>query len=510
MAKTAIAKLGAAIPPLLLSFLLALAFVLPFQGSRHLWGTDEGRYSAVAIEMLDSGDWLVPHRHPDFPHYAKPPLTYWALAASMTAFGRNEWALRLPGALAFALTIACAFAMGRRLMPERAAWPPLVCASTAMLFLAANAISTDILLCAFETLGMTGFVLAWRGEDERIARRGAWLLGIGFGLAFLTKGPPGLIPLLPSIGYWWRHRGEFRASPFRWVAGASWVLIALPWFVAVIARDHTVLNYFLGYETYGRIFTNAADRHPQWYGWFVAYGPVALLGALPWTLVMAWDALRRRGDAPAHANDPSDRSAREFLLLWLFVPLVVFCLARSRLTLYVLPLLVPFGLYAAQRLRDLRLGRAGGVLLAIWLAALIAVKAWLPHLHVQAFVGKDSRRLSDAIAAQVREPIREVLFVDETALYGVRVYLDKPVLRIEYGDTAAPNVDLSLAQALAQHRAGRLWIVHMHTAENFQREVARTGASARQVMAYEHFRGFVIDQAPSPIGQLTPVPPKPQ
>jgi 4-amino-4-deoxy-L-arabinose transferase len=492
---SAITRIGAAIPPLLLSFLLALAFVLPFQGTRHLWGTDEGRYSAVAVEMLDSGDWLVPHRHPDFPHYAKPPMTYWALAASMSAFGRNEWALRLPGALAFALTIVCAFAMGRRLMPERAWWPPLVCASTAMLFLAANAISTDPLLCGFETLGMTGFVLAWRGENDRIARHGAWLLGIGFGLAFLTKGPPGLVPLLPSIVFWWRHRGEFRASPFRWIALLLWVLIALPWFVAVIVRDHTVLNYFLGYETYGRIFTNAADRHPQWYGWIVAYGPVALLGALPWTLVVAWDAWLR-GDRPhEHAGDPADRSAREFLLLWLLIPLVVFCLARSRLTLYVLPLLVPFGLWAAQRLRDVRVTATGRILLIAWCVGLLAVKAALPFLHVQAFVGKDSRLLSDTITAQVHEPISEVLFVDETALYGIRVYLDKPVLRVAYSDTAAPNVDLSLTQALAQHRPGRLWMVHMHSADNFLREVASTGARPRPVMTYEHFRGYFIDQA---------------
>ena len=38
-----------AIPSLLLTILLALAFVLPFQGTRHLWGADEGGYSAIAM-----------------------------------------------------------------------------------------------------------------------------------------------------------------------------------------------------------------------------------------------------------------------------------------------------------------------------------------------------------------------------------------------------------------------------------------------------------------------------
>ena len=346
---------------MLLVFLLALAFVLPFQGTRHLWGTDEGRYSAVAVEMLDSGDWLVPHRHPEHVHLAKPPMTYWALAASMAAFGRNTWALRLPAALSFALTIACVFAMGRRIVPERPSWPPIVCAGTAMLFLAANAISTDPLLCGFETLGMTGFVLAWRGEDERTARRGAWILGLGFGLAFLTKGPPGLVPLIPSIWFWARNRKDFRASPFTWTTLAVWAPIALSWFVAVVWNHPERLSYFLGYETYGRIFTKQADRHPQWYGWIIAYGPVALIGALPWTLVIAWYGWRRRGQERAPIDD-ADRKATRFLLSWLLVSLVVFCVARSRLTLYVLPLLVPFGLWAALRTRHLARDPTGTIL----------------------------------------------------------------------------------------------------------------------------------------------------
>ena len=45
------------------------------------------------------------------------------------------------------------------------------------------------------------------------------------------------------------------------------------------------------------------------------------------------------------------------------------------------------------------------------------------------------------------EPVREVVFVDETALYGIRVYLDLPVLRVDYGQTSKPDVDMSLAQA---------------------------------------------------------------
>ncbi|MBZ0090134.1 MAG: hypothetical protein K8H90_07130, partial [Thermoanaerobaculia bacterium] len=80
--------------------LLALfAFALAFQGSRGIWDPDEGRYTAVALNMLRSGDWFTPTLSHGVPHFSKPPLTYWALASSIGLFGRNEWAARLPNAL---------------------------------------------------------------------------------------------------------------------------------------------------------------------------------------------------------------------------------------------------------------------------------------------------------------------------------------------------------------------------------------------------------------------------
>ena len=76
--------------------MFSLFFLL---GGRSLNEPDEGRYAEVAREMLETGNWLVPHFW-YAPHLDKPPLAYWAVAASMSAFGQNEWAVRLPLALA--------------------------------------------------------------------------------------------------------------------------------------------------------------------------------------------------------------------------------------------------------------------------------------------------------------------------------------------------------------------------------------------------------------------------
>ena len=81
---------------LLVLTLLTFFFLL---GSRSLNEPDEGRYAVIAQEMLETGDWLVPHFW-YVPHLDKPPLTYWSVALSLSVFGHNEWAVRLPSALA--------------------------------------------------------------------------------------------------------------------------------------------------------------------------------------------------------------------------------------------------------------------------------------------------------------------------------------------------------------------------------------------------------------------------
>ena len=96
---------------------LALVLALLLPGLRGVWDPDEGRYTNVAMHMLDSGDWLVPHRSEEVAHWTKPPLTYWAIAASIEAFGRNGWAARLPSSLSYLLCAWLAFRMARRLAP---------------------------------------------------------------------------------------------------------------------------------------------------------------------------------------------------------------------------------------------------------------------------------------------------------------------------------------------------------------------------------------------------------
>ena len=107
---------------------------------------DEGRYVGVALEMLWSGDWLVPTLD-TLPYFHKPPLFYWLTAASLATFGVNEWAARLPSLLAATGTAFAVYLFVRRWIGEsQARLALLVLATTPFFFGGAQFANLDMLV----------------------------------------------------------------------------------------------------------------------------------------------------------------------------------------------------------------------------------------------------------------------------------------------------------------------------------------------------------------------------
>ena len=413
----------------LLALLVLLAFA--FQGTRGIWEPDEGRYTATGINMLESGDWLVPSIDGEHPHLTKPPIVYWAIASSVGLLGYHEWAARLPGALAFVGTGLFVFGLGRRLCPANPWLPAVAWALSLAPVIAANIVSTDVLLAFFETAAMYAFVEAWLRDD---ASRRRWLVAmwLGWGLVFMTKGPPGLLPLVAMIVFMAAHdRGRLRGF-FLLPGLAAFVVVAFTWFAVLVWQQPDRLGYFLGYEVYDRVFTAEHDRNAQWYGAFVVYVPVLLFGALPWTALAiaaaggpraAWQRVRERVRT-------RDREAL-LLLYWFLLPLAVFFLARSRLQLYILPLFVPLALMASRPLAHwawLTPRRLTWVATttAVVLVALKGTLAYWPS-------DRDSREMARAIG-QVLDThgIDEIAFVGMRPFYGVTLYLDVHIEAVHF------------------------------------------------------------------------------
>ena len=71
-------------------FVIAFMVLFAGYGLRDPWPADEPRFVLVAKQMVESGQWLFPHRgielYPD-----KPPMYFWLLALSYFAIGSWRW-----------------------------------------------------------------------------------------------------------------------------------------------------------------------------------------------------------------------------------------------------------------------------------------------------------------------------------------------------------------------------------------------------------------------------------
>src|SRR5256885_4388264 len=79
---------------------------------------DEPRFAEASREMIERGDYVVPHFNNDL-RLDKPPLAYWAQMASYRIFGENDFAARFPSAVAAALVALSIFGWGRRIGDDR-------------------------------------------------------------------------------------------------------------------------------------------------------------------------------------------------------------------------------------------------------------------------------------------------------------------------------------------------------------------------------------------------------
>lgn len=443
--------------PWLALLILGLLLGFAFQGSRGLWRTDEGRYTDGALQMLASGNYLTPAYSPDRVNLSKPPMTYWVIAGAIKVFGRNTWAVRLPYAAAFVATILLLYLMGGYLIPDRPWLPGLIYACAFVPFAATNAVNTDVFLTLFEALAALGFIRLSFGWQRSPHRLDLVLMWTGLGLAFLTKGPPGLVLLLAVIPFvvvrdGWRGLGRI----FQPLGIAVFLIVGFAWYGIVVLRDPLALHYFLYREIYQRIFTPALLRNPGWFGWAKVYLPTLIIGTLPW-----WPLLFRNARHRFAIHDRKHWLQRHpvelFLLLWFGLPLTVFCLAQSRLPLYVLPLFLPLSLLLALALRnDIDLGRTRQrVLIGMWIIALLVLKGGVAYLvHTQ----RDERRAAQQLARLVpTDNYAAIVFVEATAQayavqehtsWGLMLYLDKPVYGIAWG---ASKDTAQLCRAVRSH-----------------------------------------------------------
>jgi 4-amino-4-deoxy-L-arabinose transferase-like glycosyltransferase len=298
---------------------------------------DEARFPAMARDIVDHGHWLAP-AIAGTPMLNKPPLHAWLIAlASLPRGAVTPRTAALPSVVAGLGIVAATAWLGARLFaPGVGLTAGALAATTVGLFALAHVPLPDTTLTLAITGAMGALLLA---EVEQ--RRGALTAFYGLtGLAFLAKGPVGLIPLAVALvfeilSHGWRGPRRLLSLPGLLLL----FLLTVPWFLLALETGrHDFVRDVLVQDFQSTYFGSSPRRwrrlaHPL---------KLAVEHLLPWVILLpvaGWAALR----------EPDQERARRLRLplVWAASAFVLVAISERQRWRYYLPLVPPVALLVA-------------------------------------------------------------------------------------------------------------------------------------------------------------------
>src|SRR5271156_4429404 len=195
-------------------------------------------HAEVAREMGARHDWITLYAN-GIRYLEKAPLLYWSMAASFTLFGPQDWAARLPLAIATLALFLVVYATGRRLFASDTPglYAALILLTSLGIFIYTRIIIPDVIVCLWLSLAMMLFWISL--EQPQPSRATAWGFAAACALNVLTKGLIGIVfPLAIVLIFLLLNRNMSHLR--RWHPGSSllvFLVIALPWHIAAGIHD---------------------------------------------------------------------------------------------------------------------------------------------------------------------------------------------------------------------------------------------------------------------------------
>ena len=305
-------------------------------------------HAEVAREMVARHDWITLYAN-GIRYLEKAPLMYWSMAASFTLFGPQDWAARLPLAIATLALLLVVYATGRRLFASDTAgfYAALILLTSFGIFIYTRIIIPDVIVCLWLSLAMLLFWISL-GQAQP-SRATAWGFAAACALNVLSKGLIGVVfPLAIVIIFLLLNRnlGHLR----RWHPFSSllvFLLIALPWHIAAgIANPSqgnpggtmpaagNVHGFFWFYFVNEQVLRYLNRRVPRDYDTV----PLLLFWGLLAVWLMPWIAFVIKAIVPVRKDQ-----AWRLLGIWAAVVMVFFSFS-TRQEYYALPALPPLAL----------------------------------------------------------------------------------------------------------------------------------------------------------------------
>jgi 4-amino-4-deoxy-L-arabinose transferase-like glycosyltransferase len=358
--------------------IIGLAYILFIHGlgGTSLWDPDEPRQAIMAREMVQRADYVHPYLNGS-PYLEKPPLYSWLIIfASKLTGGIDEFASRLPSAIAATLLLLLTYFLGKRLDHEVSGFLSALILATNYQFLGnARESVMDMTFAFFIGLAVfLGYLCVEKGKKGLLP-----LALLPCALAIVTKGPVGIIVPVAVLFFYCIATRNLKAMFGPLVLGFLLALaVASLWFGLA---GKAYMNEFILHQNINRFTTGFDHIEP-----FTYYFQKLLTNFLPWSIALpfaAFFAFRRRLWLP---------------LIWLLVTFVFFDISKSKRAIYILccypacALLV--GIYLKERWYVLVEKGWTTAILSILSLGLLALPALLfPAMHrvpmVQEMLGKD-------------------------------------------------------------------------------------------------------------------------
>ncbi len=346
--------------------LLLIVFTAFFMnlGGAPLFDVDEGAFSEATREMLISKNYITTYLN-GIPRFDKPVLIYWCQLASVSLFGQNEFAFRLPSALAGALWSFSIFAFMRRETGNRTAFlsAALMALSLQVLVISKAAIA-DALLNCFIAITMLSLLNHYR-TGSKAALIGAFAAS---GLGMLTKGPIAiLIPATASCLFYLQLK-ELRkwfSLIFNPHGLLIFLIISLPWYI--LEYQDQGMAFIQGFFFKHNIdrFNTSFEQHS---GSIFYYFPVLLIGMMPFTGLLFSVTFRLK----TLIGNPTNR----FLLIWFCIVFAFFSLSGTKLHHYIIYGYTPMFILMAKSVSpETKTG-----LLSLWPLLFLIILGSLPLL----------------------------------------------------------------------------------------------------------------------------------
>jgi len=320
-----------------------------------LLGPDESRYSQVAREMYERGDWVTTTLG-GFNWFEKPALLYWLQITFYSLFGVSEFSARLGSALFGLGTVGSLFVLGRYFTQETKSansefpfWLALIAASSIGLVAFSRGASFDIIITFPITAALVSFFV-WEMKNAR-SDTGFFhpcLLAFYFfiGIALIAKGLIGIVFPFAIVSFYyllkWKFPGKVLLASLFWGTVFS-VLVASIWYLPMyLTNGWEFIDEFFIQHHFKR-FSSNKYLHPQpfWFFWIVL--PAMTVPWIPFFFASLWKFGKNFLNLEEVATSRENKSQiakyelRLFAFAWMLVPLIFFSMSGSKLPGYILP-----------------------------------------------------------------------------------------------------------------------------------------------------------------------------